>query len=478
MAAKRVLLLIGRPSRYDVANGRLLAGPAEPFVAEALDAAGLTPFDYELTVADPTTFSASLRATAPTHIIATGAESVKLFQPSTNLTLNELRGQVFAHFDTPTVLTFQPQDCCDTRNYDADAFDLDDEEDAESGTGKDHAPTSWKNYRFWFRRDVAKLFAPPAALPPLQQRVLSAAEAVAILNSLTATTIYFDIETHPPTDTVQCFSFNTPDSPTYSFTVYNYRGEANGPVHQVFAALARAFRRNKVVIHNAGFDLPFLAHYHGIPFGRDIEDTMLMWHRAFPEAEKSLGHVISALLNEPFHKGTATFNPHNYAQQQALLLYNAKDVHTLRAVHQCLHELSASRTGLKESYAQVNSSIYPYLLAGLRGFDLNTAKLRQHKTALGERVEQLTRVFRVLTGIPDINPNSSDQLAEWLITGLGYKPVSLTDSGAPSMDAKAVYQYLLTNPANVALKVLLSIKKHAKQMQMLGFEPFTNLDGR
>jgi DNA polymerase I-like protein with 3'-5' exonuclease and polymerase domains len=312
----------------------------------------------------------------------------------------------------------------------------------------------------------------------LNQRILSASECAAIFNSISGTTIYFDIETHPATDTVQCFSFNTPDSPTYTYLVYDYRGNVNGNAAAVFAAWARAQRRNTVVIHNACFDLPFLAHYHGVPFGADVEDTMLMWHRAFPEAEKSLGHVISALLNEPFHKGTATFNPHNYAQQQALLTYNAKDVHTLRAIHRELHALAASNDGLRSSFAQVNSSIAPYLFAGLRGFELNTNKQRAHVAALRARVDQLTRVFRTLTGMADVNPNSAPQLAEWLIDGLGYKVLATTDGGAPSMDAKTIYQYLLLYPNNVALKVLLAIKKQAKQLQMLGFEPFTNLDKR
>lgn len=473
--APKILLLIGRPSRIDVANNRFMAGDAEPFVRESLS---FLP-DYKLEACDPATFHKTILSFVPTHIIATGEQSLSFF--NTSAALNEFRGFVFPYLDRPTVCTFQAQDACDRRNFDADAFDLDDDdEDDAGGTGKDHAPTSWKNYRFWFQRDVRKLFAPPAPLPPFDQRIISAPECVAILNSLAGTTIYFDIETHPATDTVQCFSFNTPSSPTYTYLCYDYNGRANGNVAAVFAAWARAQRRNTIVIHNAGFDLAFLAHYHGVPFGRDIEDTMLMWHRAFPEAEKSLGHVISALLNEPFHKGTATFNPHNYAQQHGLLHYNGKDVHTLRAVHRELHGLAAggARSGLAESYSQVNASIYPYLLAQFRGFELNTVRREEHKRNLSARVAQLTRVFRVLTGLPDINPNSTDQIAEWLIDGLGYKPVSTTDSGAPSMDAKAIYQYLLTYPNNVALKVLLAIKKQAKQLQMLGFEIYTNLDKR
>ena len=480
MPKPHILYIVGRPSRMDVKNNRLLAGPAEDFVHDALSQTFPDRADYTLTTCEPTTFLSTLVKTAPSHIIATGDASVRLVAGRDD-NLNESRGYVRRYHDIPTVLTFQAQDCCDSRNYDADAFAADDEseDDDASGNAKDHAPTSWKNYRFWFRRDIRKLFATPAALPTLDQRVCTDDVCIRILNSIPAgVRLFFDIETHPPTNVCQCFSFKWPGSPTYSFTVYDYRGNACGNIAGVAAALARAFRRCTVVIHNSSFDLPFLAHYHGLPWGHRVEDTMLMWHRANSEAEKSLGHVISALLNEPFHKGTACFTPHNYAQQQALLYYNAKDVHTLEGVHDALVQLGNATPGLAESMRRVNAAIPVYLLAQFRGFELNMNKRDAHKRALSARVAALTRVLRAMTGLPDLNPNSPKQLIDWLIGGLGYKPHETTDSGEPSMDAKSLYLFRIDYPRNAAITLLLALKKLTKQMQMLGFEPYNVLTHR
>lgn len=474
----RVLLCVGRPSRYDCANGRLLAGPATEFVHDALTILGERD-SYELFTTQPSTFTRDLIAAAPTHIIATGPGSVASVRPNTDFA--EQRGYVFKTHGIPTVLTFQAQDCVDVRNIDGDAFSADDDEEEidDGGTGKDHAITSWKNYRFWFQLDVQKLFDTPRALPPLEMVVCTDAQMVRALRSIPAgTTVFFDIESHPPTNTVQCFSIKWRGSPTYSYITYRPSGMANGNNAAVFAELARTFRRVRVVIHNAGFDLPFLAYYHGFPFGNDIADTMLMWHRMFPEAEKSLGHVISALLNEQFHKGTATFTPHNSQQQFNLLRYNAKDVHTLEGIYTRMLQIAANDPALTASFAQVNRSIGPYLRAELRGFELNIEKREAHKRALRARIDQLLRVFRALVCIPDMNPSSSQQLAEWLIGGLKYEVLETTDSGAPAMDASTIYRYRLKHPENVALTVLLAIKKLTKRLSMLGFEPFNHLTSR
>jgi hypothetical protein len=474
----RILYIVGRPSRYDCANQRLLAGPALDFVHDALSFFG-DRSAYELHTTQPKTFSADLIRVRPTHIIATGADATPCV--ARDLKFAEQRGYVRDFCGVKAVLTFQAQDCIDDYNKDADAFDAgdDSEDDTADGNAKDHAITSWKNYRFWFHLDVQKLFMTPAQLPRMNMVVCTDRMMVdALRKAPDGCYLYFDIESHPPTNTVQCFSIKWPGSPTYSYITYRPNGAANGNNALVFATLARTLRRVCVVIHNAGFDLPFMAFYHGFPFGNNVHDTMDMWHRLFPEAEKSLGHVISALLNEPFHKGTATFTPHNAHQQLQLLTYNARDVHTLEGIHRRLLEIAAADPAMLASFTQVNSSIAPYIRAELRGFELNYEKLTAHRDALRARIEQLTRVFRALVGIPDINPNSRDQLAAWLIDSLGYKVIDKTESGEPAMDAKSLYQYRLAYPNNVALTVLLAIRKVTKQNSMLGFEPFNHLEKR
>jgi len=74
--------------------------------------------------------------------------------------------------------------------------------------------------------------------------------------------------------------------------------------------------------------------------------------------------------------------------------------------------------------------------------------------------------------MPDFNPNSGKQVAEWLYTGLGYPITETTDSGAPATDATTLYKLLADHPKNVALQVLLEIKETAKRYSSLGYEPF------
>ena len=199
---------------------------------------------------------------------------------------------------------------------------------------------------------------------------------------------------------------------------------------------------------------------------------MLIWHRMFPESDKSLAHVIQALTNLPYHKDEAgTFTPHNFAQQSQLLTYNARDVYALREVHQAMLPLNPS--------AQSVCDLIPdYMFTGLHGFYINDAKKIIHKRRLTLAGAQLTRMMRLLVGNPAFNPNSGQQVAVWMYEGLGYKVVETTDSGAPATDATTLYKLLSQHPKNVALQVLLEIKENSKRLSSLGYAPYMQLDSR
>lgn len=458
------LLVLPKPSRYDVTNCAILSGPARVLVDETL---GEGTYDV--------CYAADFRADSPhSHVILTGQESLDRFIPGKNLT--STRGFVWHLGEKKLVTTFWPQDCLDLKDYETLT---EDEEDDAGSSAKDDAPTKRSNYRFWLKRDCEKLYRTPVCRHNHSYCWLPNNSAAKHLIDARGKHLFFDLESHPDTDTLQCFSFALDDGPVYTCGVYDWAGRLVDGSIGLLAALARAFGQNKIIIHNAGFDLPFLALFHGVPFGADIEDTMLIGHRIWPEAEKSLAHVISLYTNEPYHKDQGgTWHPRNYQQYDTLLRYNAKDVHTLREVYagQKLYIESAGVEGLCASVRQVNQSIFPYLYTSLHGLPVNTATLLNYRRARRASSIQWQRVVSTLAGY-DLNPGSPQQVAAYFTDGLGYPVLAKTDSGAPSVDEGTLYKYLLRF-SNPIIRFMLKYKRARKTAGELGFNIWTPIKNR
>jgi hypothetical protein len=445
------LLVLPRPSRYDKVNDGRLIGPARNLVDEVLS-------DYEIK------YAAEFTRDDIQHyrkVVVTGQESLDKWYPGHDLTTE--RGFVWNLGATKLVATFWPQDCVDLQ--DNETYDgQDDEIDAKS-TGKDTAPTARANYRFWFLQDVRKLertFTEPTAtyLPVFGKT------AVAMLQRRGAV-MFFDIETNPDSNALLCFSWAFDDGVVYTTNVYDHNRQLVPGAHDVIVALTRAFKSNKIVIHNAFFDLPFLALFHNIPFGPDIEDTMLMHHRVWPEAEKSLAHVISLYINARYHKGEGgSWNPRSGAQMTQLMQYNSKDVWRLREVWLQLHDIKDP--GIRASIAQVNESIYPYLYTSLHGMPVDGMKLVNYRRDRKARAVQLNRVVDMLVGQP-LNPASSQQLGTYFVQGMGYDCLARTEGEAPSVDESTLYKYLIKY-RNPLIPVILKYKRATKVASDLGFQ--------
>jgi len=454
------LLVLPKKSRYDELHGKPLVGPAGDLVREAVG-----PCDV--------LYAKDYNHALPGYkfVILTGDESLNHLGP--HLKLNLHRGFVHQFPGRNVVATYWPQDCVDLQNYEASrahSMDDDDEEDAKSN-GKDGGETSRANYRFWFMRDVEKLRNPPPRISFINERPTNL-QSANLLKMIKGRTIYFDIESHPD-NYITCFSYAIDDGPVCTHTVY-FKRQLQDASLELMAGLARAFMHNKIVIHNAGFDLMFLALFHNIPFGPDIEDTMLMGHRIWPEAEKSLAHNITLWTNEPYHKDSGgTWNPQTKPALDNLLRYNAKDVATLRAIHkaQWRYVDASGDPGLRRSIVQVNTSIFNYLYAGLHGLPINGLKLAHYlKKARTDR-DQWARVVQVALGY-NMNPGSSQQLADYFNERLHYPVHARTKSGAPKCDESTLYRYLLKYH-NPAVRLILKYKGLQKLAGELGFQAYT-----
>jgi hypothetical protein len=442
---KHIHFILSYRSRYDITN-KEFCGPAKDILD---DFAHGGQFTYSISYADEPLIPSH------SHYVLAGKAAWARYNKA-----DRDVGHVFTHNNATLICSYHPQDAEDVRKIENDGFDAGDEED-DGGTGKDSAVTNRANYRFWIAVHIDKLFS-VYRHAPYHVRV----EPLWSTGFPESTYLYLDIESHPPSDTLQCISIAFDDGSIFAQTIYDYKGNLTPDALRSMVWLVRALKRYTVVIHNANFDLPFLAMFHSITHGPNIQDTMLIWHRMFPEADKSLAHVIQALTNLPYHKDEAgTFTPHNYQQQAQLLAYNARDVYALREVHKAMLPLNPSALSVCESIAD-------YIFTGLVGFYINNAKLLAHKLRLRRELDQLTRAFRILTGDPNFNPNSGKQVGAWLYEGLLYPVRDTTDSGAPATDATTLYKLLADHPKNVALQFLLEIKETSKRLSSLGYEPF------
>jgi len=384
--------------------------------------------------------------------------------------LDAHRGYVRVVGSMEVVATYAPIDFSDVRDYESD----DEDENADAGgSGKDSSPTMRSNYRFWARADIIKLLTGARRTTSLDDAYIIPAESMLKVLATMSGHLFFDIETHPPTNTVQCWTVAPLTGPAYTVGIYDWRGNAMGNLPLLHAALAKAFARCTVVAHNASFDLPFLAHFHAIPFGRAIEDTMLNHHRCFPEAEKSLAHNISYWINAPYHKDEGgVFTPFNERQFLQLLRYNGKDVLTTRAVWLAQKTYTDADPALATSITQVSRAIYPNLVKSLTGIKLDTARQRAHITRLEAETDTLRRIICILVGDRDFNPNSPQQVVNYFHTRMHYPVIAKTDEGAPSTGGDVMYRLRIAHPHNPVISAMLKFRDRSKALSMLGFEKY------
>lgn len=460
-------LIMPALSRFDTANGELFVGPQRGYTQEVLNKWGYNVDDCDVQLAEK--YKDLLPGTK--YVILCGEASLNKFEKKYGLDAHA--GFCQERAGIAWTYTYWPQDCVDLRNE--EGGDEDEEADA-GGNGKDSAPTSRANYRFWFESDVTKLldehFRTQTLPTHFVENRISPAQGEQILGKVSREDIlYLDIETWMDTNCVSCLSFAISDGPVFTIVVYNYTHISHRTIPGFFAQLARAIGTCVVVCHNSLYDLCFLAAYHGIPFGRRNWDTMLVMHRLCLEVEKSLAHAIRRYANAPYHKGSyISYYPRNKAQMDSLCLYNARDVDTLRAVYREQRRIYDRDPSVRRSIDQANRLVYPYALMGLTGIGIDTDELTRIQGINEARLVQYQRIINILAGY-ELNPNSPTQLVKYFHDQKGYKVVERTDVGVPSVGADVLYSFIITY-GNPIIKAILAARKMTKQLGMLKFKWF------
>lgn len=468
-----IALVLHDLNRFDRENATLNGGPAEYLCRETFEAHGLD-YDKDVWLTTRASFGREKAPPGITHYIFAGNKNLELFPDTQGKTLDAVRGLVrLSKSGTPYIITYWPTDCCDMRaiENELNAMEGDDGDDDRDGDAKSTAPTKRSNYRFWFQRDVAKLLSFDKTKKLVEPRVTYCQRVDEALHVFTYDgPIFLDIECNPADDTLWCMTIACgPDSPMYAIPIYDHtRRIVIGP--RFFAELAKQMRRRRTVIHNALFDLLFMALKYKLPFGEDIYCTMVAGHRIWPEAEKSLAHNQTLYTNRPFHKDeSGTFDPRNHTQFKTLLDYNVKDVIALREIYYGQQAVLANDSGLRDSVEQAMSSLFDYAYMSIRGLRIDTVRRGLIVKACEQRHKQLQRVLDILVGRP-LNPGSPDQVVRYLHTDLRYAAEKQTATGAPSVGSDALYKILIKHPENVAIRVIIEMRRMIKLSSSLKFE--------
>lgn len=404
------------------------------------------------------------------HVAILGPRALEITHPGRDI--DRFRGQLTCYQSKLAMASYHPADAADqTSSSDNSESIVSDEKDATI--------TQPSNYFFWMRRDMEKLLNPPISHPPFKFHAapnLSKFIAYArnYINSTADPVVYLDIECRREDHVLSCIGIALGDSPVFVLPIYFWNGQrAYGEAWRILALLSTLLTRATVVVHNSLFDLFVLSRYYRVMVGHKVFDTMLCHHRCFAEAEKSLGHAISYWTYLPFHKDMAVENPRNPNQQGQLWEYNARDVYGMREVYKAQLRFLAEpqHDGFRRSVDQANRGVYPYLLAMLRGLNVDEVGLLKSQLHHRKRTRILKRVAGILAGDATFNPGSSAQCIKYFHDGLHYDVVGRTESGAPKMDQKALYKLRLKYP-NPLLDVIIAYRIVAKEGSMLEFRDY------
>jgi hypothetical protein len=483
-----ITLVLSNPSRFD--KNTLLSGYAGYFINEECLRPDYNRYQCDIRTAD--TLSQGL-LDQTRCIILFGERALHTWtqEAYAEYSIGEQRGCLLNKITDGRIrkvevvlATFFPQDAIDIvdweSKYNPEAEDQSSNEDEEEDeTGKHKGITARSNYGFWIKRDIRKaikllspggreLYKSPNSTFTLYPGL---GELFTVLTKTKGQSLFLDIETDT-NQNVTCIGFGFSIDRIYVVPIllYNYT-PAYSSLGKVFQALYIGMRDNEVVCHNALFDLFILAWKYKLPVGHRIYDTMLAHHRCWPEVEKSLGHAMSHLLWEPYHKDSGIFNPQNDTQQRRLWEYNANDVRGTMLIKSKLDEYAAQVRGLPESITQVNSSVRPDLintLQGIRYSEEERSKLFKENDRL---MTHYHKMIERLVGY-ELLASSPKQCVDYFHNSLGYKAISKTGVGNPSLGKDNIYKLKLKYPDNPVLDFVLAFRRLSKQSGTLKFIPW------
>jgi len=481
--SKSITLLLSNPSRFDIKSDKLLSGYLNTVVETILFPLRLK--DINVVTLDDIEHKLNRIPGETLVVLACGDACIKLLPaPYNKYKLDEIRGYTIPTNEFTIIPTYFPQDILDMKDYEAThnpmkqklSYRITQVQDEELDT-KSHGKTNRNNYRFWFTQDINKAKRLIRKQPEVNSCKLHINPQLSLLlnwmDNIHNETVYFDIETIPETGQITCFALSTGPAEVYAIPIIDHHFEhiySPQGTARILRSLARVFKDNIIVAHNAMFDLLTMLYVYKIPPPpqKQIHCTMQMHHRLYPEVEKSLGHCVSLYTDQPFHKNDAdSYIPRTYQQWINLLTYNGKDVETLALVHKELLRRGKMQNVL-DSMTQANESIRPYLLLSFRGLKLDVDKLCSRIDECKEHANLLeTKVLSKLVGY-NINPRSPQQVAHYLFDQLKIKRPTKEPTNTKSLFNIMAAHYI------PAIDVIIKARRLNKIASDLSFKLWRN----
>lgn len=440
-------------------------------------------------------------------VLLLGEKAAQEWLSNKDNSLGEIRGSPYLIDGIPHIASYLPQDCVDVTKdhelkhnpYLQSEERTSDENESDNDADKvdekrRHGKTKRKNFRFWLSQDVTKCKKilrhggiPSQPFPAVYEIYPNSQTVINDLSKTKESILFIDIETDPDWN-ILCFSYAFNFSTTYVVPclLHDYSW-AYSNLHHVYRALAIALNSNKVVAHNgSGFDYLVFTHKYRIPLGRRLEDTMLIQHRCFPEAEKSLGHCTSLWTMEEFHKDESNFAYNNPQVCRQLWNYCGKDVYTMMLIYKAQMEYAKTQPGLIESIQQANDSIRPYLITSLQGIAYRESMLRATMANNDRMMEQHLRMVDILIGKETTKAlrkksksgmcGSNTQAVEYFHNLMGYpvvgygKPSKKDGKRRPSLQKKNLLKLRL-RVENPVIDICMQYREAAKESGSLKFTP-------
>jgi hypothetical protein len=471
-------IILAEPSRFD--EKELLSGFAGQTFETFLSPLARQDCDIRLASCD----EPYLEGTKVIYCL--GERAITLFSPNSGLKpgrhLDNLRGTPLKHGNIIVIASFAPQDAFDRRDYSKDEDEK--ENDNEEAGEKGHQKTKRKNWRWWLLNDTRKavrLLRNGVHKEPECKYVYTpdADTVVSLLSNAKGQQLFIDIETDRQQNLTcfgVCLRSGTADENRSVYIVpwKRYYGKLNytpEDSRRIIQSLSSAFNSNLVISHNGMFDWFVLAYKYKIPFPHHCFDTMVAWHRCYPEIEKSLGHLISYFTDASYHKSDGVFDPKSSQQELGLWTYNGKDVSRMVELYDKLQpeilKLKAS-----ESVAQANRSIRPYLTMMFKGLKIDTEKFIQKFDECERRSFQLERCLKIITR-RNLNPRSSQQVSKYLYVDQG---LPCPEPEEPTNE-KTLLKVLIKKPLP-SIKIILAVRGEKKLASSLKFRLWNNkVDG-
>lgn len=239
---------------------------------------------------------------------------------------------------------------------------------------------------------------------------------------------------------------------------------------EIRQVLLNIYENNRtIVLHNAKFDLKFLAA-KGLPIPNinDVEDTMLMAWLIDENNKIGLKDLTKRYLSREAKTYQQLLQESILQTEEERLhdlgIYCCEDVrNTIDLYAKFIVEIN--NQGVYKDYKYIEIPFIKVLMdMELWGIRVNSNLLENYKHEMGEIIREYANRLREICGNPNFNPNSPKQIEEYLFTICGYNPIKITRTGKRSTNSYVLEDIIAQNNLqdNDFVSVLLKYRELEK----------------